>query len=178
MTNIIKKNTEVLDNRALIAGMKANNIVPSTNGKGGVIFTSCPMCEAEVLANPVYTKAILKGKPWYQATPAIVFKKANGATLKACVCGYRELVVITPKPTCPNCGSTLKHVGDRCYGPKCAPPSEAEADAYKALKTPPEVKTCVEPGCTNTVPEGRLVRCEACRAARKTPKEKVSSVEM
>jgi len=193
MTNIIKKNAKVLNNRELITGMGANGIVPSLNNKGTLIFTHCPMCEAELLAdNPGYTKAILSNKPWYQATPVIVFKMPNGSTLKACCCGYRELVIITPKPRCSNCGSVLKNEGDRCYGPNCQPPTQQELDSIATEKkqaqeikaaelkakqeakqkaTKPPVKQCVTPGCTNPVPESRFVRCEACRATRRTPKE-------
>jgi hypothetical protein len=176
-TNTIKTNPAVLTNPILIKGMKDNGVLPSLNSKGGMIFTHCPNCEAYTLhRNPEYTKATLKHLASYQSSPAIVFKKANGTKLKACRCGYRELTVTIEKPKCPICKVvTLKNVGDRCFGPDCSPPSEQEVADYKALKALPETKPCVEAGCTNTVPVGRFVRCEACRAARRTPKEAVSS---
>ncbi len=176
----ITKKTAVLTNTDLITGMKANGIAPAINSKGKMIYTKCPRCEERVLSfNQAYTKVNIKHLPWYQAKPAIVFKKTNGATLKACRCGYRELVVKIEKPNCSKCGSVLKNVGDRCFGPNCAPPSEQEVADYKASKALPEVKPCVETGCTNTVPVGRLVRCETCRAARRTPKEAArSTVQM
>ena len=177
MTNIIKTRPAVLTNAVLIAGMKAVGIVPSVNSKGGVIFTSCPVCAEFVLSrNPEYTKDTIKGAPWYQSSPAIVFKKANGSTLKACRCGYRELVVKVQKPMCPICNIvTLKAVGDRCL--KChplTPQEKAVIEAERKAATEAPVKQCNRKHCTNPVPDGRKAVCYECQP----PSSKEYHVEM